>query len=671
MIYKGTVVEFKKDNKSSVALCLECKADKLRLLCENKEISLPKDKVFFPSEYTLDTRAPREELVKLLKEINEERDNLKSLMPLKDLWELLSEEGGSYSVEELTELNFGKDFTSNQIAGVFRALQEDIIFFKAKKSSFYPNSPEHVEQIIQMLQAEKEKEGRTRKIIDWLKKVWKGDSPVKIDSEIESYISKLKHVALHKLESRHHKSVSDLLQKADISGQNIHFRLLVKAGIWDEDECLELHQYQIPKGFSREILDEAMNIVKCAEFDVNSRLDLSDVYSFTIDSDSTEDMDDALSIEKTQGGYRIGIHITDVSHYIAPGTAIDKEARDRFTSVYLPENKINMFPQELANSLFSLRKGELRPAISVIIDIDNRFNMKNYEIKETSIKETFIKVKDRLTYDEVDELIKEESDFNIIYNISEKMREKRKSGGARLFYTPELEIKVDENKEITMEIYDRETPSHKLVSEMMIAANDITASFCKANAIPVIYRSQPALDDNCVLSETYDPVNFYQQRKFFKKSEAGTVPLYHYGLGVDCYTQMTSPIRRYNDLIIHRQIKSFLNKNPYVYTGKQIEELIMCSEQILDSVNIITRNRKRYWLLKYLKKMVGSSIEAIVLQNLSDRIVIILKDYFLELSCTTLTNYEKKCFPGDSVTVRIETVIPREDIIKVSIVSEE
>ncbi len=665
MIYKGTVVEFKKDNKSSVALCLECKADKLRLLCENKEISLPKDKVFFPSEYTLDTRLSREELVRLLKEINEERDNLKSSMPLKDIWELLSEEGGSYSVEELAELNFGKGFTSNQIAGVFRALQEDIIFFKAKKSSFYPNSPEHVEQIIQMLQAEKEKEERTRKIVDWLKKVWKGVCPVETDSEIESYISKLKHVALHKLESRHHKSVSELLQKADISGQNIHFRLLVKAGIWDEDECLELHQHQIPITFHRDILAEAINIVKGTEFDVNSRLNLSDLYSFTIDSDSTEDMDDALSIEKTSDGYKIGIHITDVSHYIAPGTALDQEAKERFTSVYLPENKINMFPQELANSLFSLRKDELRPAISVMIDIDNRYNMKNYEIKET-----FIKVKDRFTYDKVDELIGHESDFNILYKISEKMREKRKAGGAKLFYTPELEIKVDENKEITMEIYDRETPSHKLVSEMMIAANDITASFCKANAIPIIYRSQPPLDDSCVLSDTYDPVNFYQQRKYFKKSEAGIVPLYHYGLGIDCYTQMTSPIRRYNDLIIHRQLKSFLNKKPYSYTNRELEEIIMCSEQILDSVNMITRNRKRYWLLKYLKNMIGSSIRAIVLQNLSDRIVFILKDYFLELNSPNSTNYEKKYTAGDLITVKLETVIPREDVIKVSILDE-
>jgi len=665
MIYKGTVVEFKKDNKSSVALCLECKADKVRLLCENKEISLPKDKVFFPSEYTLDTRLPREELVRLLKEINEERDNLKSVMPLKDIWELLSEEGGSYSVEELAELNFGKNFTSNQVAGVFRALQEDIIFFKAKKSSFYPNSAEHVEQIIQMLRAEKEKEERTRKIIDWLKKVWKGENSVEIDSDIESYISKLKNVALYKLESRHHKSVSELLQKADISGQNIHFRLLVKAGIWDEDECLELHQYQIPVAFHRDILTEAMNIVKTAGFDMNSRLNLSELYSFTIDSDSTEDMDDALSIEKTSDGYKIGIHITDVSHYIAPGTALDEEAKGRFTSVYLPENKINMFPHELANSLFSLRKGEIRPSISVIIDVDNRYNIKNYEIKET-----FIKVKDRFTYDEVDKLIGEESDFNILYNISEKMREKRKAGGAKLFYTPELEIKVDENKEITMEIYDRETPSHKLVSELMIAANDITASFCKANAIPIIYRSQPALDDSCVLSDTYDPVNFYQQRKYFKKSEAGLIPLYHYGLGIDCYTQMTSPIRRYNDIIIHRQLKSFINRTPYFYTNRQLEELIMCSEQILDSVNVITRNRKRYWLLKYLKKMIGSSVKAIVLQNLSDRIVVILKDYFLELNCQSPASYEQKYSSGDLITVRIETVIPREDVIKVSIVDD-
>jgi len=229
---------------------------------------------------------------------------------------------------------------------------------------------------------------------------------------------------------------------------------------------------------------------------------------------------------------------------------------------------------------------------------------------------------------------------------------------------PELEIKVNENKEITLEIYDRETPSHKLISEMMIIANELTARYCKENSIPIIYRNQPALDENCQITDNYDPVMFFKQRKYFKKSEASTDPEHHYGLGVECYTQMTSPIRRYSDLIIHRQLKSFLRNIPYVYNNQEINDIIMISEQILESANIITKNRKRYWLLKYLKNRTGQTIEAIVLQNLNDRIVIILKKYFLELTCM-FTNEVYKVSPGDEIQVKIETINPREDIIKV------
>jgi len=659
MISPGTVVEIRKAGKSYTALCLNCEKNKIRLLLGGKEISMPPDKILFPSEYTINPRLSREELCEKLKEIHERRDELKSAIPLEELWQLLLGEEGTFSVETIGELNFGGESTSDQLAALHRALNEDIIFFKSKKNEFYPNLPENVSAVKQMLLVEKEKKRKKQKIVDWIKKVWQGEKEWQEDHDVDSFIDKLKYVTVNKEESRTHRTVNKLLSDAALSGQNIPFRLLVKAGIWDIDENLDLYTCEVPVKFTREVLEATEKIVTEFVLEKDRRLDLTDLHTITIDSEHTLDMDDALSITKTDRGYRAGIHITDVAEYVSAGSILDLEARARATSIYLPEGKISMFPENLSTGFFSLIKGEIRPAISFLVDFDSNFSFERYEIKES-----LIQIKERMTYEEVNCLIERE-DFALLDRISDALKERRKAGGANFFYIPELEITVDEEKEITIKLYEREVPSNKIVSEMMIIANELCATYCKTKSVPLIYRSQPELDESITLSNEYDPVIFYQQRKLLKKSDSTTHPLFHYGLGVEAYSQMTSPIRRYSDLVVQRQLKNFLNTGDPLYTPEELDEIIMITDVALDTAGLITRKRKRYWLLKYLGGQTGKNIKAVVLENQNDRLIIMLKDYFLELSCQ---NPRTGLLPGDEIEVKIETSLPREDIIKVSIV---
>ena len=662
MISTGTIVEIRRSNKSQVALCLNCEKNKVRLLLiNNKEISLDPQKVLFPSKNPLDMNLPREELLKILRDTQEEREQLKAEIPLEELWLLLAEEEGTSSAEEIAELNFGENPTQEKIAIVYRALSDDFVFFKNKKNEFYPNSAENVEKTQQMLKGERDKKERNQKVVKWIKTIWKEGKTTDIDSDIEAFIAKLKHVAITKEESRTHKAVNELLAEAGMTGQNLPFRLLVKSGIWDEDENLDIYINEVPVKFSSEVLEESENIIKNFILKKEERLDLTHLYTFTIDSEHTKDMDDALSISRTEKGYRAGIHIIDVAEYIKPGTILDREGQARATSLYMPEEKISMFPENLSTKFFSLIKGEARPAISVIVDFDSDFSMIDYEIKETVIE-----VKERMTYEEATRLIEEgQEDFLLLHKICTHLKEKRKEKGALFFYIPDLEITIDENKEIKIKICNREGPANTVVSEMMIIANELSAKLCKENSIPLIYRSQPELQEELTMSGKYDPVKFYQERKLLKKSEATTYPLYHYGLGVEAYTQLTSPIRRYTDLVSQRQLKSFIKKGTYFYNAEELEKIIMASEVGLDAANNISRKRKRYWLLKYMSSLTGENIKAIVLEKIHDKLVLILKDYLLELTCNApLANFA----PGDEIEVKIQTSIPREDIIKVSIV---
>jgi len=661
MILKGTVAEIKKDKKNQACICIDFKSDKVRLLLTgNKEITLPEDKILFTSEYKLDVSLPREELVKKLKEINDTREDIKKQIPLGDLWELLAEDGGTYSPMEIADLNFGKEINGDKIAGVYRALDEDTVYFKCKKALFSPNARENVEQILQMYRVEREKELQNNKIMNWIKNVYQGQSH-ETDKDINAFIEKLKQYQVNKCDERTSRYISDLFQKLNISGQNLPFKLLLKAGIWDEDENLDIYEYDVPHKFKDELLKEAEEIANQKVIKTDGRIDFSNLHTFTIDSEYTQDMDDAISFEKTENGYTIGVHITDVSEYILPDTGLDLEARARCTSIYMPDKKISMFPDILSTNMFSLIQGEKRPAISITINVNDKFDIEDYKIRET-----IIEVKERFTYEHIDLLIKNNETYGLLYEITKKFREIRKARGARFFYTPELEIIVDENRDIKIEICDSESPSHQLVSEMMILANQLTAKFCNEHSIPIIYRAQPQLDENCNLSDGYDPVVIFQQRKFFKKSEMATEPSFHHGIGVDLYTQMSSPIRRYSDLLIHRQIKSYIKTASPFYKKEQLEDFIMTLEHSIDIANIITRRRKRYWLLRYLKRMIGQNVKALVLQDMSDRIILFLREYLLEVTC--LLNYTLNLIAGDEIDVRIETVNPREDIIKVSIV---
>ncbi len=293
----------------------------------------------------------------------------------------------------------------------------------------------------------------------------------------------------------------------------------------------------------------------------SDRLDLTHLKVYTIDDESTTEIDDGLSIEyvgeaKTP---RIWIHIADPTRLLAPGDELDLEARRRSTSLYLPTGMVPMFPSELATGPMSLVQGQNCCALSFGVTLDETGAIEEYTIHPTQIKPTY-----RLTYDDVDEMLElgltNEPELADLAAAAKARQQWRKSQGSIQIKMPEASIKVKENEEITIDLLE-ESASRHLVAEMMILAGEITGRYGKENVLPLPFRGQPQPElppEEELMLLPAGPVRYCALRRCMPRSEMSINPVRHASLGLDTYVQVTSPIRRYTDLLTHFQLKAHL-----------------------------------------------------------------------------------------------------------------
>ena len=272
------------------------------------------------------------------------------------------------------------------------------------------------------------------------------------------------------------------------------------------------------------------------------------------------DFDDAISVENRGDHYSLWVHIADVGHSVEKNSLIDKEALSRGSSIYMPDGKISMIPPVLAENLCSLVTEADRPAISLKATLAQTGEVQNYEIFPSVIR-----INQRLTYYDANTLLDESGDLTLLYKIGRLFRQKRLSQGAVQINLPEVSVWLDDKGVPTVAKVDRESPSRMFVSEVMILANWLMASFLKDHQLPAIFRSQPAPKQHLFQGEASSIFLNWMQRKHLNRFVLGTSPEHHSGLGLDAYVTATSPIRKYFDLITQRQIRSVLGMEaPYM-----------------------------------------------------------------------------------------------------------
>jgi len=642
----GDIVEYIDQQKIISAVVLSEAKGKLRLLNENsREVIFSEKRLAHVSQTRLDTTCSKATLVSHLKQVTETRRKLSESIDIKGLWEILHEDPEEIDISAMTLFCFDPPLTPDHEAAVIRAFFNDRLYFKFNKVIFCPFTEAQVEAKKRQIREEEKREALINKGAAWLAQLRDRDS---VSGEQDpALIEILKNYYVFGNDAPKAFVAKKIIKKSGLSSPDRLFELFVKAGIWDVDENLDLVSFQIPTSFSPKVNKAAEYLCKVSPlvFDDPKRKDLTDLPLITIDGQSTQDYDDAISLETTENGYRLGIHIIDVGACIRKEDTIDIAARERASSIYMPDDKLPMIPPSLSEDLCSLKEGQLRPGVSTLVQM-NRF----FEVQDYKIVPSVIKVHQQMSYTEANIVNGKNDPITTLYKMATVLREKRLKSGAIQITLPEVNVWLDENKNIHYTKVDRENPSRMLVSEMMILANTLMAEFLKNNDMPGVFRSQAQPKQRIFKGIETELMPNFLQRKQLSRAVITTHAEPHAGLGVPAYVTATSPIRRYHDLLTQRQIKAILGIGT-PYSAKQLEDILASISVAVSNTGRIQAARKRYWLIKYLQDLRGESFEGLVLDSYRDHYNVLLKEFMLE-SRLPASGFKFK--PGNQIQVTIQ-----------------
>ncbi|MEM5787012.1 MAG: RNB domain-containing ribonuclease [Syntrophobacteraceae bacterium] len=661
----GTVLEFFESKEILCGVVLAVKDGRFHVLSErNREINLTRSRTTYQGHAVLDIGRSRDDLVKELAAISGVRKRIAEQIDIEELWALLVSDGGEFAPDEIAEYLFPTPLQDDQAAAVVRVLLHDRLYFQSKDSKFSPRSEESVQQRHIELEKEAKREEKLSESAAWVESVWSRKGGASI-ADRQELITLLKDYAVFGQDARESAFVKEVLRRAGVVPQpQSAFRTLVRIGIWSEDENLLLHEFEISTEFSQQALRHAEAVAKAIDISQErpQREDLTGLAAFTVDSELTRDYDDALSVRRLDdGSFEVGVHIADAAQFVLRDDPLDIEAEQRASSIYLPDGKISMLPPVLSEGAASLRAGEERLALSFLL----RYGP-DAEILESRIVPSVVRVRDQLTYQDVDFRMSGNAELRALYELAQKLRQKRLDRGAVILPLPEMHVHVNSAGMIQIARYEKETPSQILVSEWMIEANAAAANFLAEQGIPSIFRSQAECrpETEFVQSE-HELFSVYRQRRLFSRAELGIAPKAHCSLALQNYTTVTSPIRRYSDLIVQRQLKSTLAGNPDLYSKDQVEQLVTKLATAQGRVAMIQRKWTRYWLLKYIEQENLETLKALVLDRNARFAHLLIPDLFLETNAPVPEN--PKIHQGQVVRIRVDKVIPREDVLKVQI----
>ena len=429
--------------------------------------------------------------------------------------------------------------------------------------------------------------------------------------------------------------------------------ILGKCGENDTEMNAILAEYGLPYVYPAAV-EEAANKLsnEITAEEIAKRADFRNITTFTIDPVDAKDFDDALSIRPAgEGLWEIGVHIADVSHYVTEGSIIDKEAFKRATSIYLVDRTIPMLPEHLCNFLCSLRPNEEKLTYSVIFTMNDKAEVKKFEITRAVIKSDR-----RFSYEEVQEIIeKGEGEYyeeiSTLNRLAQKMREKRFAAGAIDFQQAQVHFRLDESGKPLSVYFSESNESHQLIEEFMLLANRTVAEKIgkkTPNSTPktFVYRihDEPNPEKLTMLSKFVTKLGYKMRSgsgrttsanalnsllkevhgskeqnvieqislRTMQKARYSTGNIGHYGLAFRYYTHFTSPIRRYPDLLVHRLLDRYLTLGARSVSQPKYEDLCEhCSAQEQVAANA-ERASIKYKQVEFMSEHIGEEYDAVI-----------------------------------------------------------
>lgn len=615
--YLGAIVEYLDQGRFRPGLVIRENDRKLTVLeGSGRERSITSDLVMV--RYS-DRKATPSDLPSVLEEIQAERAELAEGLDLYLLWEVVHEQARSFSAAELAELFFGR--RSQAAASVMlETLLGDRLYFVRRHMEFVPRTPEQVERLRIQAERVRMRSDEFREMQRLMRQVLQGDSAPSAE-EAAGLVARLRPFVENPFTRS--RETNTLLEQAapDIEPVEAAFEILDRLG-----QAPPIPRFAAIGGLRIEFPERVMAEAEAVKAPDRELTDGR--FSVTIDDEETVEVDDALSCERLpDGNLKVRIHIALVTDFVPKDGAMDHEASERVTSVYLPETTIRMLPDAVSCAAASLVAGEERPVFTTEVTLSP-----DGELLDTAIHPGRVRINRRLSYDEADRILAEVdggndsghdadgtpaagnsrepgtscageaglsavsagSDDNretartlhLLHQASSILRERRRRAGALLVQRRETKVKVHDD-EIDVRMVDASSPSRTLVGEFMIMSNFVAARYAADNRIPMIYRVQPRIGSELPI----------------QRPRLSLYPEYHAGIGLDCYAQVSSPIRRYADVVLQRQLIAALSGAiSSVYSPEELLQVLAGAESAEAERRELERRAKRYWILRYLER---------------------------------------------------------------------
>jgi ribonuclease R len=415
--------------------------------------------------------------------------------------------------------------------------------------------------------------------------------------------------------------------------------------------------YNLPQEFPQEVMEQVERVeeeINQSEF--SGRKDIRNLPTVTIDGEDAKDLDDAITLSRENGIYHLGVHIADVTHYVTENSPLDKEALKRGTSIYLVDRVIPMLPHKLSNGICSLNAGTDRLALSCFMDIDEKGNVIGHEIAET-----IIQVNKRMTYTSVKKILEDKDEeerkqyeeyvpfFELMLELADILREKRRKRGSIDFDFPESKIKLDEKgRPVEIKPYERNKAT-KIIEDFMLIANETVAEDFFWQELPFVYRSHENPDSDRIkqlgifinnfgysIKVSQEDIHPKELQKLLikvdntpeealisrltlrsmKRAKYTASSDGHFGLATKYYCHFTSPIRRYPDLQIHRIIKENLhgrlNEKRVNHYYKIVPDVARQSSLMERRADDAERDVEKLKKVEYMSQFIGEVFEGVI-----------------------------------------------------------
>ena len=659
----------------TIARVVNVEASRVRVAVRRrKEARLPSERIVLATQVFADG----DEQVAAFRKQSE---GIASDVDIAELWEVISDEQTAWTFSDLAELYWGSEADAAQQVALLLCLDRDSLYFEDGKTGYTPRAPSAVEETLARRRRQAQQAAEADDLLACLKR---GELPPTLTAHQQMLVDSIREFAAHGDDYTRSALVKSLLGKMERKSGNLQrlaFNSLVSCGALAPDEPIELLRDDIAEAFSDDALSAAESVSETKLLDDPDRTDLTRLRPFTIDDADTQDRDDALSLELlddtntavdadagTPAKYRLGVHITDAGALIPRGGALDETANLRMASLYIPDRKIPMLPTAVSHDKGSLEAGKRRAALSLIADIDADGAVLRYEVKPSVI------VSDRaLSYDEADTAITDETHdchatLSALHTLTEALKRQRELAGAVNIDRAEMLIKIVSPDDVQIRVVQRDSAARQMVAECMVLCNTLLASFCRDHDVPASYRSQQAPDLTELGADLPPDVEIgdgalkqYLMLRRFAPAQSGNTAAPHGGLGVPAYIQATSPLRRYPDMVMQRQITHYIRHGEPLYGVDEITSVAGRADVQLRAMGKLEDERRRYWLLKHFKLQMerapdndaAATFKATVLDNQPRRSALLeLADYPFRVRSRLPDNI----LPGATVTLRLHSV---------------